>query len=171
MNMAKRVVIMMPAVFALAGFQPAWGATIRDDQPDSGYLSLGADPAYAAVGSLLINGAINGSGTLVAPDWVLTAAHLLDAATTGTFTINGTSYTASGFFRNPGWNGSSYNGSDLGLVHLSSALDAIPPALLYTGNSEIGQVGTYVGYGFHGDRLDGLPNSARHSETRVSKHD
>jgi len=131
------------------------GSTIRDDQPDSGYLSLATDPAYASVGSLLINGAINGSGTLIAPDWVLTAAHLLDAATTGTFTINGTAYTASGFFKNPGWNGSTYNGSDIGLIHLSSSLDAIPPAMLYSGTSELGQAGTYVGYGFTGTGLTG----------------
>lgn len=131
------------------------GSTIRDDQPDSGYLSLGADPAYAAVGSLLINGAINGSGTLIAPDWVLTAAHLLLAANSGTFTINGVDYTANGFYRNPGWTGGLNNTNDFGLVHLSSSLDAIPPAMLYSGTSEFGQVGTYVGYGFTGTGLTG----------------
>jgi hypothetical protein len=132
-----------------------WSATIRDDQPDSDYLSLGADPAYASVGSLLINGAINGSGTLIAPDWVLTAAHLLDAASFGTFTINGVSYTSTAYYRNPGWTGSTYNGNDFGLVHLSSSVDAIPPAMLYTGSSEFGQIGTYVGYGYTGTGLTG----------------
>src|SRR5882757_1516809 len=132
-----------------------WSSTIRDDQPDSGYLSLGSDPAYASVGSLVINGAINGSGILIAPDWVLTAAHLLAAATSGTFNINGVDYTSTEFYRNPGWTGGPNNINDIGLVHLSSSLNAIPPAMLYTGTSEFGQVGTYVGYGFTGTGLTG----------------
>lgn len=131
------------------------GATIRDDQPDSGYVSLGADAAYASVGLLVVNGAITGSGTLIAPDWVLTAAHLLDAATSGTFTINGTAYTASSFFKNPGWDGNASDGADLGLVHLSSSVLNTPPAFLYTGSAEFGQVGTYVGYGYTGTGLTG----------------
>lgn len=157
MTFGKGRFVALLGIFAATILHPLsiWSATIRDDQPDSGYLSLGADPAYASVGLLVINGAINGSGTLIAPDWVLTAAHLLDAASSGTFTINGVAYTSTGFFRNPGWNGSSYNGSDIGLVHLSSSLDAIPPAMLYTGTSEFGQVGTYVGYGFTGTGLTG----------------
>ncbi len=134
-------------------------ATIRDDQPDSGYLNLGADPAYAAVGSLVINGAINGSGTLIAPDWVLTAAHLLDAGISGTFTINGVSYTSDALIRNPGWTGNPNNGYDLGLVHLTSSVAAIPPAMFYTGSSEIGQIGTFVGYGFTGTGLTGYQTS------------
>ena len=157
MTFARHRWVALLGIFAATTLQPIsiWSSTIRDDQPDSGYLSLGADPAYAAVGSLLINGAINGSGTLIAPGWVLTAAHLLDAATSGTFTINGVAYTSTGFFKNPGWNGSSYNGSDIGLVRLSSSLDAIPPAMFYTGTAESGQVGTYVGYGFTGTGLTG----------------
>ena len=157
MTFAKNGLIATFAILVLTLLPPlsVSSATIRDDQPDSGYLNLGADPAYAAVGSLVINGAINGSGTLIAPDWVLTAAHLLDAAVSGAFTINGVTYTSTGFYKNPGWNGSSYNGSDIGLVHLGSSLDAIPPAMFYTGTSELGQVGTYVGYGFTGTGLTG----------------
>lgn len=157
MTFAKRGLIATFGILVLTLLQPlsVSSATIRDDQPDSAYLNLGADPAYASVGSLVINGAINGSGILIAPDWVLTAAHLLDAASSGTFTISGVAYTSTGFYKNPGWNGSSYNGNDIGLVHLGSSLDAIPPAMLYTGTAESGQVGTYVGYGFTGTGLTG----------------
>lgn len=155
MNFMERAGIMVLGVLVVGGFQPARSATIRDDQPDSEYLDLGADPAYSAVGSLLVNGAINGSGTLIAPDWVLTAAHLLDAATTGTFTLNGVTYTSDAFYKDPGWNGSTYNGSDIGLVHLNTSVLNTPPAFLYTGSSELNQTGTYVGFGFTGTGLTG----------------
>ena len=56
---------------------------------------------YPQTVAILLGGALC-TGTLIAPDWVLTAAHLLLAANSGTFTINGVDYTANGFYRNPG---------------------------------------------------------------------
>ena len=133
-----------------------WGATIRDDVSDSSYQALAASAAYASVGMFVSNGPYTGSGVLIAPDWVLTTAHNLLLATTGTFTVGGTSYTADQLIMNPGWNnGSVFNGYDFGLAHLTSSVQAIPPATLYTGSSEMGQTGTYVGFGATGTGLTG----------------
>jgi hypothetical protein len=135
---------------------PARAATIRDDQPDSGYLDLGARPEYASVGKLVNSWGYAGCATLIAPDWVLTAAHSLVAASSATFTINGTSYGSSGLFLNPGWqNGNPLAGYDFGLVHLSAPVLGINPATLYTGSSEFGQIATFVGFGFTGTGLTG----------------
>jgi len=140
--------------------ESARSATIRDDEPDSSYLALGASPDYAPVGTFVNSWGYTGCATLIAPDWVLTAAHVLTAATSGTFTIDGMSYTSSQLISNPGWNGTAFNGYDFGLVQLSTPVLGIAPATLYTGSDDLGPggnylTGTYVGFGFTGTGLTG----------------
>lgn len=148
-------------VLALLGFISIYtnsvnGITRRDDQPDSLYLSLGASPEYDCVGKL--SSTLEGSAVLIAPDWVLTAAHNLVAASSATFTVNDVTYSSSQVFRNPGWNGNAFNGYDFGLVHLSTPVLNVTPATLYGGVAEIGQVATLLGFGMQGTGLTGYQN-------------
>jgi len=133
----------------------SWGATIRDDQPDGSYLDLAGNLNYAPVGRFVNSWGYTGSATLIAPDWVLTAGHNLDLATSGTFTIDGTAYTSTELVRNPGWNSDTFLCYDFGLVHLSTSVAGVTPATLYTGSSEVGQTATFVGFGFTGTGLTG----------------
>ena len=158
----KVELIALVGIVGLALLHPiaSRAVTIRDDQPDSGYLSLGANPEYAAVGLFVNSWGYTGAGTLIAPDWVLTAAHNLSAASSGTFTINGMDYNSTELFRHPGWTGNALNGYDIGLVHLSSPVSSsLAPATLYTGSSEFGQVATFVGIGLYRDRPHRLANA------------
>jgi hypothetical protein len=133
-----------------------WSMIRRDDVLDSSYLALGADGDYAAVGSFVNSWGYTGSGILIAPDWVLTAAHNLVLATSATFTLNGTPYTSDQLLIHPNWqSGNSFAGYDVGLVHLTASVYGVAPAVLYTGPSESGEMATFVGYGFVGTGLTG----------------
>jgi hypothetical protein len=143
-----RVGIFTLATLSVAGRS----ATILDDVPDSNYVALGNDPAFAAVGTFSAN--LTGCGTLIAPDWVLTAAHLILGAQSGTFTLGGTAYSATQIITDPSWDGNPSDGNDFALVHLSSSLTAIPP-VFYSGATMLGQTDTFVGYGFTGTGLTG----------------
>lgn len=152
-----RIILLLGFVVSTLS-QPAStrAVTIRDDQPDSSYLALAAETEYASVGLFVNSWGYTGSGILIAPDWVLTAAHNLILANSGTFTINGIPYASSSLFLNPGWqNNNPFGGYDFGLVHLAEPVQGVTPAVLYEGSSEIGQTAVFVGYGFTGTGLTG----------------
>jgi hypothetical protein len=146
----------LAGIFSLLLFPVAvLGATIRDDTPDSDYVALGNDPAFDGVGTFVNSWGYTGCGILIAPDWVLTAAHLFTAATSGTFTLDGTAYSSTQLITDPNWNGSASNGSDFGLIHLSSPITSITPLPFYTSSTLLEQTATFVGYGLTGTGLTG----------------
>ena len=73
MRLGKSGRAALLGILASTVFLPAsiFGATIRDDVPDSSYLALGASPEYDPVGTFVNSWGYTGSGTLIAPDWVL----------------------------------------------------------------------------------------------------
>jgi secreted trypsin-like serine protease len=146
-----RGVVTVAILFLISGKN--FAATIRDDVPDSEYTALGNDPAFASVGTFSAN--LTGCGILIASDWVLTAAHLILNANSGTFTLNGTSYSAAQTITDPSWDGNPSDGNDFALVRLSSSLTAIPPPMFYNGSTLLGQTTTFVGYGLTGNGLTG----------------
>lgn len=144
------------AFLVVLGGASAGAATIRHDRPDSSYLDLALLPEFAPVGTFVNNWGFSGSGVLIAPDWVLTGAHMFAAATSGTFTVNGIAYDSTGLFGHSSWNGNNvFAGYDFGLVQLSSPVVGVTPALLYSGSGEVGEVGTFVGFGHTGTGLTG----------------
>ncbi len=145
-------------VLTALGAASLQACTIRDDVPDSSYLTLGADPDYACVGKLVVGGFYNGSGVLISPNWVLTAAHMF-LSNSAAFTVGGTTYTSDAVYADPGWNGNALDGYDIGLIHLSTPVTGITPATIYTGSSEYDAVGTSVGYGMKGTGLTGYQSA------------
>jgi hypothetical protein len=115
---------------------------ILDGVPDSQYTNYAT--LFPSVGKLGIGG-----GTLIAPQWVMTAAHIPNNQI-GSFEIGGNSYGVAEIIRHPQFvlNGNDLGfGYDIALVRLSSPVVGINPATLYTGTSELGATLSMAGYG------------------------
>jgi hypothetical protein len=79
------ILFLLATICSVVGAHPptARAGMIRDDRDPQAYVNLASDPAYASAGRFDVNAygtEFAGSGTLIAGDWVLTAAHLFDAA-------------------------------------------------------------------------------------------
>jgi hypothetical protein len=143
--------------------------------------ALAADSAYEAVGWVGIQegaSAYRGTGVLISPEWVLTAAHnwLSDAVTGLEFHIGGETYQAvpGDWVQHPSWGPrpevSHTQGADIALFHLSRPVTGVTPAGLYGGVAELGTLVTLVGAGSAGTLATGpLPNPTPqfHATTNV----
>ncbi len=131
----------------------AEGIVIRHDVLDQAYVDFAAE--FPFVGQLASN-SNSGSGVLIGSSWVLTAAHLRNGMTSPrTFTVGGNQYAVEAFYSHPDWTGDVLDGNDIALVRLAEPVRNIAPAGWYTGNSELGRIGVFAGYGRTGTGLTG----------------
>ncbi len=145
----------------------ATAGTIRSDRDDALYLQLADEPEYDAVGMIQWDedgSAYNGSGVVIADEWVLTAGHIVggnDAAGGGIsrmrFRVGGRTYTVAEWIPHPVWtstNGSIETGVDLGLVRLARP-SLVDSAVVYEDRDEQSEIGTIVGFGSTGTGTTG----------------
>lgn len=141
----------------------AVASVIRDDRTDADARSIAGTPAFATSARLTIAGGV-GSATLIATDWLLTAAHVVTSSAgtpvaPGTISvlINGENRSASSVIAHPSWTGGNYTaGVDLALVHLTVPMSTVTGTPLYTGSSPVGRQVTLLGYGAFGHGSSGL---------------
>ncbi|MEP6573607.1 MAG: trypsin-like serine protease [Gemmatimonadota bacterium] len=113
----------------------------RHDRPDSLYLALGAK--YPAVGTV----GHRGDGTLIAPTWVLTAAHIAANLDTSRVrvTLGGREYAIRQAIVHPAWH--ELGPHDVGLLELAEPVTSVEPLSLYDGHDEVGKTAILVGHG------------------------
>lgn len=128
---------------ALAAF-PAAAILVRADRDDDEYVELAT--RYPATVSL---GASGGAGVLIAPRWMLTAAHraaaLRDRKPVATVAIAGQAHAVQEVFIHPDWKPGGE--ADIALVLLREAAVDADASPIYRSGDEAEQAVRLVGYG------------------------
>ena len=134
----------------------ASAGTRRDDRNDGAYLDLGSQfPSVGYIEGSTRSYDFTASGVLIDSNWVLTAGHVVDEATSLNFTLGQVTYSGASWVPHPKWKGDLLAGYDIGLVNLSTAVVNVTPVGRYTGSAELGAEATIVGYGMTGTGLTG----------------
>ena len=145
---------------------PAEAIVIRHDVADKHYLATVAD--YPALATFYVDGA---HGSLIAPRWVLTAAHTTFCLQPGSLIRLGTAlYPVRRLYVHPEHQpGFSH---DIALVELATAVPDITPVQLYADSDEAGQDLWFIGTGGTGDGKRGLTvdNVANQGQLRKAQN-
>lgn len=132
---------------AVLAAQPAAALLIRPDRDDAEYLEL----ATRYTSSVLLE-APDGEGVLVAPRWVLTAAHMAKALqemkALPRLRFGGRPHEIQALYLHPDWKRGGH--SDVALILLKEPVRSIEPTPLYRGADEGGKTVVIVGHGYTG---------------------
>ncbi len=161
-TMKPILAVSVAAMLACAA--PASAIIMRHDVDQSRYLLLGHEhraglallAAPSRDGSPLL---FNGMGTLIAPDWVLTAGHAVDAlqAQEGSARyvyVKGRGYRVAEVIVHPEFSLANIS-NDIALIRLEQPVRNPAPVCLYEADDEMGEVVVLVGAGVQGDGLNG----------------
>lgn len=136
---------------------------IRHDVPDSAYIAHGRRFA-----DVLAHVEERAEGTVLAPRWVLTAAHVVEPI--GPFDdpyvmIHGVRYGVEKIIIHPEWEGGwddILSNHDIALLKLDRPVPRVRPVALYRSRDELGQVVTLIGRGKTGTGLTGATGEKGH---------
>jgi len=156
---------LMALLVLLCGVVSSAQAGIIEVGTEQGHIDYAADPIFQAAGWLAgynaDGGFFAGSAVLIAPDWVLTAGHVVDNPNLADYTSMKFSLSSSVYTQPPNYVAAdawyvlgadtSLFGADIALVHLAESITSVTPANLYTGSAlPSGTHIDFAGYGVPG---------------------
>lgn len=102
------------------------------------------------------------TGTLIAPNWVLTAGHCVEGIRPSqlkrfSFEVGGKSYAWAATYLHPTFN---FPDGDVALIKLKKSVTGITPAVLRTTAPQVGEIMTIVGFGLTGTGALGTTGGA-----------
>lgn len=158
------------ALLLLCISSTASAIVIRHDVDDSKY------QVAASELSALVDMPGEGHGVLIAPQWIVTAAHTIPGGSVDEVTLNGVSRKVERLIVHPGYKKNPPEAlikqalesgdasrvmeflaasDDIALVKLAAPVTDVTPAGLYHGNDELGKLVKLVGKGGTGNGIDG----------------
>lgn len=127
---------------------PAHSILIRADRDDAEYLEM----ATRYESSIILE-APDGEGVLIAPRWLLTAAHMAKALqetkAPPKLSFAGEAYEIQSMTLHPNWKPGSAQ-ADLAVILLRKAVRGVTPTPLYRETDELGKTVVIVGHGYTG---------------------
>ena len=115
---------------------------------------------YPSVGQVGDSGGYGCSGTLIAPQYVLTAGHCAEGVgdTAGRFLVGGQEYRTTKVYLHPSYNGNRIGqdgANDIAIYKLDRAVTNVTPSPISRTNPTVGQLLTLVGFGGGGTGTTG----------------
>ena len=145
---------------------------MRDDVPEQRFIELAKK--YPAAVSVRPATGWGAEGTLIAPRWVLTAAHVAAGIGPGGFVeAGGKSYPIEQVFVHPEFHEMKMADLpyDIGLIRLKLPVPGIEPALLFNGREQVHSIVTFVGRGASGTGLTGPERENRQARAATNRLD
>ncbi len=158
------IAMVVAAVLAVLGTSTSANAIMRrHDVPDEQYVVAAED--YPQIVDLLAPG--DCLGTLIAPSWIITAAHCAAHLPTSghALSIAGADHEIEGVMCHPSYDGDEH---DVALVKLLEPVEDLMPLPVYRGDDEAGQGVLFVGRGDNGTGRGGQRNASNDGLTRAA---
>ena len=131
--------------------------TIDPETPDEKYIEYGSK--FKSVVRLCCfdgNGLSCGSAVVIDPEWIVTAAHVVENCHSWTASIGEDKYNLDKVILYPEYKAEVYGYHDIAIGHLSKKIELKHYPKLYENNDEAGQVCSIAGVGFTGTFITGI---------------